>query len=159
MDIKQILKKHVLWLEGDTKGEKANLSGAILMEANLSRANLSRANLTGTILPNFQIVPEEGDFIGFKKLRGKIIAKLLIPAKAKKVNSTGRKCRAEFVKVLELTDLEGKAVKGIFLDKHTGELEYKKGIIVRPDSFNDDIREECTNGIHFFLSRKEAIDY
>ena len=44
-DLKQILESHVLWLIGDEKGTRADLSGADLREANLIRANLYGANL------------------------------------------------------------------------------------------------------------------
>jgi hypothetical protein len=73
----------------------------------------------------------------------------MIPAKAKRTSSLiGRKCRAEFVKVLD-----GDGV-GIF----DGTV-YKKGVIVKADKYSDDIREECTSGIHFFMTKKEAEDY
>ena len=44
-ELELILKKHSLWLEDNTKGERANLSRAYLYGANLNGANLSRANL------------------------------------------------------------------------------------------------------------------
>ena len=65
MNLKEILKKHELWLLGDKAGEHAdlhcanleganlnyvNLSGANLNHVNLSGANLIRANLTYTNL-------------------------------------------------------------------------------------------------------------
>ena len=49
-ELKQILEKHRLWLNGEDGGERADLSGADLSRANLSRANLSRANLSGANL-------------------------------------------------------------------------------------------------------------
>ena len=36
---------------------------------------------------------------------------------------------------------------------------YSKGKIIYPDSYNDDIRIECTNGIHFFITKKEAKEW
>ena len=85
--------------------------------------------------------------MGWKKLQGKSVAKILIPAEAKRTSSlVSRKCRAEFVEVLE----------GGGFDRRTGLLEYKEGEIVRPDSYDDDIRIECTHGIHFFMTRREA---
>jgi len=35
-------------------------------------------------------------------------------------------------------------------------LEYRVGELVYPDSYDPDIRVECTHGIHFFLTREEA---
>jgi len=152
----------------------ANLTGAYLTEANLSRANLSVANLSGAYLsgadltraglteanlkdvknmPCFQIVPESGSFVGWKKLQNDVIAELLIPAKAARVSSTGRKCRAEFVKVIELIG------SSEAFDKHTGKTLYKVGKTIKPDKWDADIRVECTHGIHFFLTKKEAEEY
>ena len=132
----------------------ANLRGANLRYADLRYANLRYANLHGVKNLAFQIIPEEGAFIGWKKLKGGVIAKLEIPADAKR-NSTpvGRKNRAEFVRVLELFGAE----EGI--SQHDGKTVYRVGEIVRPDSYNDDIRLECTNGIHFFITRAEAEAY
>jgi uncharacterized protein YjbI with pentapeptide repeats len=47
---KAILEKHQKWLNDETGGEKADLSGAVLSGANLRRANLFRANLHGADL-------------------------------------------------------------------------------------------------------------
>jgi len=142
----------------------ADLSGAYLSGANLSGANLSRANLwdadlsraylwdadlSGADLPNFQICPEEGSFIGWKKVDGGVL-KLLIPENAKRTSSlVGRKCRAEFVVVLE----------GSGISKHDGKTKYEPGMTVYPDKYDEDIRIECTSGIHFFITRKEAENY
>ena len=44
-EIKIILEKHAAWLRDDPIGERANLRGADLYEANLSRADLRGADL------------------------------------------------------------------------------------------------------------------
>ena len=44
-DLKEILRKHVLWVMKDPKGERANLYKADLEGANLSGANLYKADL------------------------------------------------------------------------------------------------------------------
>jgi FtsZ-interacting cell division protein ZipA len=36
---------------------------------------------------------------------------------------------------------------------------YKVGDFVKPDSFDPDLDEVCTNGIHYFLTLKAAIGY
>jgi hypothetical protein len=128
---------------------RANLYGAYLSGANLSRANLSGANLSGANLPHFLILPE-GDLIVWKKLSNGVICKLKIPADVKRINSlTGRKCRAEKALVLE----------GEGLGSYDQKTIYKVGEWVIPDSFDDDIRIECSHGIHFFITRKEAEEY
>lgn len=113
------------------------------------------ANLTNTkSLSSFIITPTEGSFIGWKKLNQEVIAKLQITKAAQRVNAySSRKCRASEVKVLELFGATEAT------DKHSGTIIYKKGAIIHPDSFNPDPRIECTNGIHFFITRQEAEDY
>ena len=137
----------------------ANLCGANLRGAELSRASLSGANLFGAknsaiLIAMSQITPQEGAFVGWKKLQGDVIAKLVIPHDAKRLNAIGsRKCRADKAFVLELFGADEA------YDKHTGALLYKKEEWVIPDSFDEDIRVECSHGIHFFMRREEAEDY
>jgi len=49
-ELKEILRLHKLWIDGDLSGSRANLSGAYLYCANLSGANLYRADLSGANL-------------------------------------------------------------------------------------------------------------
>ncbi|HZS71040.1 MAG TPA: DUF5758 domain-containing protein [Candidatus Acidoferrum sp.] len=149
---------------------RANLSGANLYGADLSRANLSRANLSGAnlyganlygaklkdvknadlILAQTSLLPSDGPFVGWKKCRDNVIVKLAIPSKARRSNAGGRKCRAEYVKVLEVFGAD----KGISLHDETVVYEAKK--VVRCDQWNEDRWVECGGGIHFYITRLEA---
>ena len=129
----------------------ANLRSANLRSANLSGADLSGANLRSANLPAFQI-PQEGTLTVFKKAYGKVL-KLLIPEGAKRTASlVGRKCRAEFAIVLE-------GAPESVRSSHDPNFTYKDGATVHPDKYCDDFRVECSNGIHFFLTREEAEQY
>ena len=132
----------------------ANLYGVDLRGANLRDVDLSGANLKGAKgLAQFCILPQ-GDIIGWKKLANGAIARLLIPHEAKRVNAySSRKCRAEFVFVTEIIG----AAEGT--GKFDEKTIYKTGVRVSPDSYNPDARLECSNGIHFFITRQEAEDY
>ena len=111
------------------------------------------ANLQGADL-SFTVVASEGDIIVYKKLQ-EGICKLRIPAAAKRINATSRKCRAEYAEVLNLP--EGCSV-GHSL--HDSSFEYKVCDIVKPkEPFCEDRWNECSSGIHFFITRKEAEDY
>jgi hypothetical protein len=91
----------------------------------------------------------EGDLIGWKKLQSGVICKLQIPAKALRVGGLiGRKCRAEFAVVLEG---EGSGLQ----NGHV----YKVGETVKPDKYDPNPFVECSNGIHFFITKQEAMDY
>ena len=138
----------------------ANLSGADLSRANLSGANLSWAYLSGAYLKDAKEadyglaqtthVPQEGPFWGWKKCQNGVLVKVAIGAKAKRSNGAGRKCRAEYVKTLEVIGGE------VGISMHDGKTEYRVGQITRCDKWDDDRWNECSGGIHFFLTRKEA---
>ena len=134
----------------------ADLGGADLRGVNLGFAILRGAILRGANLANARglaafCILAAGAIVGYKKLRDGSIATLLVPADAKRVNNySSRKCRAEFVYVTK-----GNGAT----DKHTGETSYKTGTLVRPDKFDPDPRVECSNGIHFFITREEAEEY
>lgn len=137
--------------------ERANLEVANLRGANLRGANLERANLEGAVLPHFLITPEEGGFYGFKKLSGGVIVKVYIPSKAKRTNSLiGRKCRASEVKVVSV--VEG-VINSPIKSTHFGDAVYYVGAVVKADKWDGDIRIECTHGIHFFMTLKEAREW
>lgn len=183
MKILDIFGKTLLTIEGDTlvganltgaylsgadlRG--ANLSGAYLSGANLYGANLYGADLRGAYLygadlrgdnidhntvafQKTRILPE-GSIIGWKKCVNNVIVKLRIPEEAKRSHAFGRKCRAEWVEVLEVFGAD------VGISKHDRKTEYRKGKIVRPNSFSDNWQEECAPGIHFFITRKEAEEY
>jgi uncharacterized protein YjbI with pentapeptide repeats len=135
----------------------ADLSGADLSGADLSRANLSGAYLSGAKNAEYAIastcILPDGDLIGWKKCRAGIIVKVRIPETAKRSHAFGRKCRAEFVDVLEVIGAE------IGIAQHDGKTEYRVGQRVHPDKWDEDWQEECAGGIHFFITRLEAEGY
>ena len=132
----------------------ADLEGAYLRDANLRGANFNK------IKHLFQIVPEEGSFIAWKKGEDGHLIKLEIPPNAKRHNALGgRKCRAEFVKVLDIRNSKGHKVKECRNGTHGERILYRIGEIVKPDSYDPNPLQECSNGIHFFLTKQEAKDW
>ena len=142
----------------------ANLCGANLGGANLSGANLCDANLFGVKYDEttafFALTcPEEGAFIGFKKAGGKIV-KLLIPEDAKRSSATSRKCRCSKAIVLSITNLDGsdEGDKGV-KSNHQKDFIYKVGKTLEVKDFDENRWNECSTGIHFFITRDEAVNY
>ena len=134
----------------------ANLSGADLRNATLIGADLTRAVYTDTVL-NLQC-PEEGSFIAWKKLAQDSIAKLLIPGDAERTSGTSRKCRASKAIVLAIYDKNGEDISQGTSRRDYGFM-YWIGETVYPDCWDDNRWNECSNGIHFFVTRKEAEEY
>ena len=143
----------------DADLRRANLSGADLRSADLSDADLSGAQYNERTAFFALVCPEEGDFIAWKRVNN-IIVKLRIPSEAKRSSATTRKCRCEYAKVLELQNLDGTPYDGDkVVNKRYVETIYKVGEIVHPDSWDDNRWNECSHGIHFFITRDEAVNY
>ena len=107
----------------------------------------------------WSVCPEKGGFTAFKKLADDSIAELLIPEHAKRSSATTRKCRCSEALVVEITDEKGDKV-GVGYSMCGGQngekTVYTVGQMVYPDGFDEDRWNECSNGIHFFMTRKEA---
>ncbi len=127
----------------------ADLRGANLRNANLSGADLRSAKNADLVIARTRILPD-GDIIGWKKCAAGVIVKLRIPEAAKRSHAFGRKCRAEYADVVEVIGAD----KGI--SQHDGKTEYVAGQRITPDKFDENWQEECSSGIHFYISRIEA---
>ena len=134
---------------------RADLRGADLSEADLSEADLSEAkNITFPIS-----CPEKGSFIGFKKANG-LIVELEIPSDALRSSATTRKCRCSKAKVISITNLDGSPSDVTSTPSSwDGNFIYSIGDIVEVADFDTNRWNECAPGIHFFMTRQEAVDY
>ena len=144
-----------------------DLSGADLSRANLHGANLSDANLCeANNVPYIPMIcPEEGSFIGWKKAEGnnnnnKVIVKLHIPSDAKRSSATTRKCRCSKAEVIAIYNLDGTVAEETTChSSYDNSFIYEVGKTVEVTYFSEDRWSECAKGIHFFISRQEAINY
>ena len=146
----------------------ADLRYANLLCADLRGTNLCNANFKGAILNEVKYnhetaffaiqCPEEGSFIGYKKVRNKII-KLLILEDSKRSSATSRKCRCDKAKVLSIESVDGEEMFTEVKSDFDSNFIYKVGEIVKVDNFCEDRWKECAAGIHFFITRQEAINY
>ena len=166
-ELKEYLRKHKLWVCGEDGGERADLRDANLRNADLSYADLSYANLRGADLRGVKYneltafyalaCPESGAFIGWKKARGKIV-KLEICEDAKRSSATSRKCRCSKAKVLSIENVDGgdSGLAAISSD-YDSSFVYTAGEIVEVSDYDDNRWKECSAGIHFFITRDEAV--
>ena len=146
----------------------ADLRDANLRDANLRDANLSDANHVKLSIAKISILPNEGDIIGWKKAwtdnempPTPVIVKLLIPADAQRSNATGRKCRASTARVLDLQDKQGNSLPPdtTAYSGYDTDFTYKKGETIHVEDFDTNRWKECAPGIHFFITRIEAVEY
>lgn len=138
----------------------AYLSNADFYDANLSKANLKGADLSGVVNFNCSIAcPDSGPFVGWKKARH-LIVKLWIPDAAKRCSATSRKCRCSEAFVMDIQNTDGSycSIDTVRSD-YDSTFVYRVGERVQVPNFNDDRWDECSAGIHFFITRQEAVDY
>ena len=156
----------------------ANLRGADLREANLCGADLCGANLRGADLRGADLCEAnlcgadlregtafllsqcpDGAFIGYKKASSHIV-KLLVPEDAKRSSATTLKCRCSKAKVLEIQNLDGSKsdLKAVPSDRDENFI-YVVGKEKEVEGFDEDRWNECSTGIHFFISREMAVKY
>lgn len=121
----------------------------------LGGANLRYADLICPIA-----CPEKGGFTAFKKVRDDYIVELYIPADAKRCSATSRKCRCDKAKVISITTKDGvKAGITAVASRYDKNFIYEVGKYVSVDNFEEDRWKECAPGIHFFITRDEAVNY
>ena len=142
----------------------ANLSGSDLRGADLRGANLSKADLSGIMVNEltfgyFMTCPEKGAYVGFKKCREDRIVELLIPEDALRSSATTRKCRASKAKVLSITSIDGSTTFKDATSKRACNFIYHVGDTIEVPDFDPNRWEECSSGIHHFITREEAVIY
>ena len=162
-NLKEILEKHQKWIVGASDGKRADLYGADLYGADLRGVNLYEAEIELELINKFYPIccPEVGSFIAWKKVRGNLIVKLEVTETAKRSSAFGRKCRCSEAKVLDIQNLDGTSVDDVTVaySTHDSNFVYRVGETVRVDDFDEDRRNECAPGIHFFITRQEAVEY
>lgn len=147
----------------------ANLKRATFAHATLSLSTFSEAKLNGVDLTNTHIehensfirlrCPEKGSFTAFKRTDFNIV-ELVIPASAKRSSATTNKCRASKAKVKAIYELNGsKSEKTAVPSMYDHMFYYEIGKTVVVDNFDEDRWNECSTGIHFFMSFGEAVQY
>ena len=104
--------------------------------------------------------PDTGSFIGWKRVHGNYIVKLLIPKDAKRSSATGRKCRCSKAKVVAIENIDGTPsdVNSI-CSAFNPYFIYEVGSEVEVENFDENRFNECAPGIHFFINRQEAVNY
>ena len=143
----------------------SDLTGSCLMGSDLTGSDLTGSDLSGSylmgsclsgaknaelVIARTRILPE-GALIGWKKCKRGVLVKLRVQEQAKRSHAFGRKCRAEYVKVLEVI-----GAKVGETDQHGPPTEYRVGKTVRCHKWDDDYSNECSGGIHFYITREEA---
>lgn len=157
----------VTFRDADLRG--ATLRYCDLTGAHLEGADLHRANLEFAILnditsddrtQHFRLhCPATGPILGYKKCCNDRIVQLLIPADAKRTSATQESCRCNKAKVLTIKSFDCTEQFDEAWSLVDPDFVYRVGQWVEVKNFNEDRWMDSTTGIHFWLTRDEAMRY
>ena len=152
----------------------ASLKGCCMRSCDMTDCDLRGADLFSSVLEKAKKdgwktddetkwyklhCPEEGAFVGYKKCIGDRIVQLLIPADAKRTSATLPTCRCSKAKVLCIKNFEETKEFEEAWSMVDENFVYRKGQWVEVLDFNEDRWMDSTTGIHFWMSRREAMGY
>ena len=157
----------------------AKLSNAVIEYTNFTNSDIAEVSFDNAKGNNVEyrrgkILSES--IIGYKKCRAfdskhDAIVTLEIPKDAVVFSINGDKCRTNKAKVISINLIEDESVEinraysfssvsliGRYYGRHYY-LSYYKGDEINIKNFNCQYNVECSNGIHFFMTKEEAIKY
>lgn len=139
----------------------ADICGVNMYGSNLRSAyNVHSVKTNATTLFYNLLCPEEGSFVGWKKCKSDTIVKLLITDNAKRSSATTRKCRCSEAVVLDIQHLDGSKYESNYTHSMSDPFfVYRIGKTVKVEDFCENRWNECSEGIHFFITRDEAVNY
>lgn len=105
-----------------------------------------------------QVFKVKKDTIVYKKLRNNLICELLLKKGQKFQSENFGKCRTNKAFVLKTYDMKTKEEVKVGHSLLNDKFKYEVNKVVEVKNYDKNIAE-CSNGIHFFLTLKEAEDY
>lgn len=154
--------------------QNAELWGACMRGCDMTGCNICGADLYAAVLENANLTdvrsdentqwfrlhcPETGPFVAYKKCVYDRIVQLLVPADAKRTSSTYPTCRCNKAKVLTIKSFDETEEFDEAWSLVDENFVYRKGQWVEVKNFNEDRWFDSTTGIHFWMSREEAMQY
>lgn len=137
----------------------ADFRGADIRLATLENADLTGACMDDTTLGYRMRCPEKGAFVAYKKCVYDRIVQLLVPTDAKRSSATGPTCRCDKAKVLTIKSFDGTKEFDEAWSLVDENFVYRKGEWVYANAFTEDRWKDSTHGIHFWMTREEAMGY
>lgn len=144
-----------------------DLRNADMRYAEINGSNFRDAKTNNTNIENVRInvftngyplaCPEKGSFTAYKRAQGYII-ELFIPEDAQRSSAFGRKCRCDKAQVVAINKRDGTPADVTSLHSDYDEnFIYTIGETVLVEGFDTNRWNECSKGIHFYITREEAL--
>lgn len=140
----------------------SNLENADFSDCDIRNISLNFANTDGITMPDTPLqCPEFGEFVAYKKvLRGNkwLIAKLLIPADARRISGLTPICRSDKAIVVHFEEMNGKIISQRYATSwYDPSFIYRVGEEAVVDNFSENRWNDFAPGIHFYTQKKEAV--
>lgn len=162
-----------------TSCRETDFSHASLQAANLRFCDLTNADFRGAFLKSCLLedailegvlsdeqtqyyrlhCPETGAFLGYKTCFNERLVTLLIPEDAIRTSATFTSCRTDKAKVLKITSFDDKIYYRDAISHVDQDFVYRTGEMVYAKNFDPDRWRDSTGGIHFWMTREEALLY
>lgn len=158
----------------ETSLQNSSMKGCMMRHCDLSNSDISGTNIFSTVLEYTKLTdvkydentrffelypPASGAYVGFKKCFNQRIATLLIPTDAMRTSATMNCGRCSKAKVLAVKSFDETEEFEYGLATIDEEFEYRVGEYVEVENFNRNRWMDSTTGIHFWMTREEAIAY
>ena len=142
----------------------SDLTGLHVEGSNLWRSVFEYAVMDGIVADGrtrfFRMFcPETGAFLAYKKCFNDRLVQLLVPADARRVSAACNACRCDKAKVLTIKSFDYKERFSEAWSLVDENFVYRVGEWVEAKNYNPDRWMESTGGIHFWMSREEALAY
>lgn len=142
----------------------SNLEKADFTDCDIRNISLNFANTDNIIMPDIPLqCPESGEFVAYKKVWGGnkwLIAELLIPADAKRTSGLTKTCRSDKAIVMCIEDMDGNIVsRNTAYSWYDPAFVYRVGHEAIADDFDSNRWSDYTHGIHFYINRKDVINF
>lgn len=145
----------------------ADLRNTDMRYADINGSNFRDAQTNNTNIDNVRInthtngyplnCPEMGSFTAYKRA-GEYIVELFIPENAKRSSAFGRKCRCNKAITIAITERDGKPTDVLSVPSdYDKNFIYTVGELSEVPDFDVNRWNECSKGIHFYITREEAL--
>lgn len=160
------------FLDSETKFYNCEMEGLVYYQ---HEGQTEEARKTNEVIEKFFPLrcPQNGTFLGYKKIvyidncldKWFCLCTIRIPEEALRMSSTGTKCRCSEAIVVDIQRIDriGNLIENQHLMSGFSIFDpnfvYEVGKTVKVDNFDKNRFHECSRGIHFFMSKQEAIEY
>ncbi len=139
--------------------DDSHIEGADFLGASLNDIQLKEVHADETTKYFHLACPAEGPFVAYKKCQDDRIVQLLVPKEALRSSATRETCRCSKVKVLSIKSIDETKQYTEAVATIDDNFIYRVGEWLEVDNFDTNRWHDAAPGIHFWMTREQAIHY